>query len=211
MARSISGTSGVILASLFRIIMHEIGINNEKFNYLMLRYLDDPRNHIPRNIRERSTVRGNLKKQLLKNTMTWKVFCKGMVFLNVKELDLNLVLEHSDYSVSEHKLLIQPPVKNPGSFLSAFYKQILKDLSLDIEHFNIKLDKYCNKINALATEDDSLKNKFKIRRETFSASISWKVFCRGLFILEIKKLTLVATIKHASNRQTVHKISLLIE
>lgn len=211
MARSISGTSGAILASLFRIIMHDIGINHEKFNYLMLRYLDDPRNHIPRNIRDRSTVRGNLKKQLLKNTMTWKVFCKGMMFLNVRALELNLILGHIDDSITEHKLLLQPPVKNPGSQLSDFYKQILLDLDIDLLAFNVKLDKYCDRINSLATEDDSLKNKFKIRRETFNTSISWKVFCRGLFILEIKKLTLVTNLRHANSRQTVHKISLLVD
>jgi hypothetical protein len=210
MSRSISGTSGVILASLFRTIMHEIGINHEKFNYLMLRYLDDPRNHIPRNIKDRSTVRGNLKKQLLKNTMTWKVFNKAMMFLNIRTIELVLLLEHQEHE-SEHRLAINPPLKQPGMILSEFYQQILADLNIDNIMLEAKIDNYCQRLNALATGDETLKNKSKVKRETTNSSISWKVFSRGLFILEIKKLTIVANVLHANNRQTVHKLTLLIQ
>lgn len=209
MARSISGTSGVILASLFRTIMHEIGINHEKFNYLMLRYLDDPRNHIPRNVRDRSTVRGNLKKQLLKTVMTWKVFCKGLMFLNIRVLNLTLLLEHADHE-SQHQLTINPPLKQPGLILADFYRQILTELNIDPDSFDSIVANYCNKVNSLATEDEALKNKSKIKRETFNNSISWKVFCRGLFMLNIKRLTLIANVTHANTKQTVHRISMLV-
>ena len=210
MARSISGTSGVILASLFRTIMHEMGINNEKFNYLMLRYLDDPRNHVPRNIRDRSTVRGNLKKQLLKTTMTWKVFCKGLMFLNIRTLDLNLILEHTDKE-SQHHLVVNPPLKQPGLVLADFYRQIIAELDISPDNFDLIVNNYCNKVNFLATEDEALKNKSKIKRETFSTSISWKVFSRGLFMLNIKRLTLIANVTHANTKQTVHRISMLVQ
>jgi hypothetical protein len=210
MARSISGTSGVILASLFRTIMHEMGINNEKFNYLMLRYLDDPRNHIPRNIRDRSTVRGNLKKQLLKTTMTWKVFCKSLMFLNIRTLEFNLSLEHSNND-SHHQLIVNPPVKQPGAVLADFYQQILADLNLDSDSFDLLVAKYCDRLNLLATEDDALKNKSKIKRETFSSSISWKVFCRGLYMLEIKRLTIVANVTHANSKQTIHRLTMVVQ
>lgn len=76
-----SEASGV-LAKLWRLILADRKISPLTWNELMKRYLNDPRNGIPADVRERSSARGNLHKELKRPRMTWKVFLKGLRFLN---------------------------------------------------------------------------------------------------------------------------------
>lgn len=97
--------SSSILSKLFKQIIYSIGIaspnildkNDDSFivsnrwSQLMDDYLSDSRNSIPQNIRERSSARGNLQKELLNNKgMSWRVFCKALRFLGVVRFELTI-------------------------------------------------------------------------------------------------------------------------
>jgi hypothetical protein len=58
----------------------------------MERYLRSKAPQLPQNTKERSSVRGNLRKEFMKNTMTWRVFYRGLSFINVVKLELVVVL-----------------------------------------------------------------------------------------------------------------------
>lgn len=81
-----SGTADSILASLFRHILASYNVTNDRFNSYLERYI--VRSNIPRNIKDISSVRGNLKKELTKNTMSWRVFVKGLQFLNFNKFEI---------------------------------------------------------------------------------------------------------------------------
>ena len=100
----LTGTSDSILASLFKTILHDIGITASKFNVLIERYII--RSNIPQNIKEISSTRGNLKKELLKSTMTWKVFTKALVFIGVKKFELIIRIQHSNDKITEHTKIV---------------------------------------------------------------------------------------------------------
>ncbi len=95
-----TGTSDSILASLFRTILHDLGITATRFNILLEKYIIKA--GIPKNVKDISSQRGNLKKELLKNTMTWKVFIKAMIFLNVNKIDIRIRLHHPTGTITEH-------------------------------------------------------------------------------------------------------------
>lgn len=95
-----TGSSDSILASLFRTILSELGINWARFNVLLERYV--VRANIPLNVKEISSVRGNLKKELLKSVMSWKVFIKGLMFLNVRKFEITVRLYHASGMITEH-------------------------------------------------------------------------------------------------------------
>jgi hypothetical protein len=73
-----------VLSRLFRQILKDRNTSMQQWTNLMLRYLDDPNNNIPRNGKDRSSARGNLNKELKRKRMTWKVFRKAMKFLAPK-------------------------------------------------------------------------------------------------------------------------------
>lgn len=95
-----TGSSDSILASLFRTILMDLNVTAIRFDRLLERYINNAR--LPNNIKEASSQRGNLKKELLKSSMSWKVFVKGMVFLNVRKFDISIKLHLSSGLVSEH-------------------------------------------------------------------------------------------------------------
>ena len=95
-----TGTSDSILASLFRTILDDLNVNMSRFNILIAKYIIKA--NIPLNVKEVSSTRGNLKKELLRSVMTWKVFIKGLLFLNVLKFDITVKLYHLNGKVTEH-------------------------------------------------------------------------------------------------------------
>lgn len=94
------GDSQSILSRLFRKFLykrtnvdkHQEGSNSylAVFNVLLERYII--RSGINQNLKEISSVRGNLKKELLKSSMSWKIFIKGMRFLGVEKFKISITI-----------------------------------------------------------------------------------------------------------------------
>jgi hypothetical protein len=97
-----SGGTDSILASMFRSMIESLGINHNRQHHLMNMWLNDPKNGIPRNIKDQSSARGNLQKELFKTKMSWKVFCKGLRFLNIVRFELVIRAHHSGGKITEH-------------------------------------------------------------------------------------------------------------
>jgi len=95
-----TGNVDSVLSSLFRSIMFNIHMDNMKFSRLMDKYIIKA--GITYNTKESTSVKGNLKKELLSEKMSWKVFIKGLVFLNVYKFDLTIRLYHSNDITTEH-------------------------------------------------------------------------------------------------------------
>lgn len=74
-------TARGVLSRLFRTILFEQGIDGPRWEMLMQRILDDPRNPAPRNSKDRSSLKGNLNKALKAPRMTWKTFEKALRLL----------------------------------------------------------------------------------------------------------------------------------
>lgn len=78
------GGVDTILANIFREFMRRFNVNASKFDGLMTAWLQDSRHNVPQNLKEKSSERGNLRKELLRGIMTWKVFCKSLQFLKTR-------------------------------------------------------------------------------------------------------------------------------
>ncbi len=99
-----TGTSDSVLASMFKTILMDLGITAMRFDQLIDRYMV---NALISNIKEVSSQRGNLKKELLKAQMSWKVFIKGLVFLGVVRFELALTLHHANGKATIHSKVIK--------------------------------------------------------------------------------------------------------
>jgi hypothetical protein len=99
-----SGGTNSILASLFRRMLKELDINYSKWNNMMVRYIMDPRNCIPNNNKDQASARGNLQKELLKEKMSWKVFCKGLRFMAIPKFEIIIKAHHPNGKITEHSL-----------------------------------------------------------------------------------------------------------
>lgn len=94
------------LSKLFRVILFELKVSPYRFSMLMDRFLNDPKNQVPDNPKERFNNRGNLNKEFSNPAMSWKVFIKCMKFLQFTELRLTLEARHNDGTITSHRAMI---------------------------------------------------------------------------------------------------------
>jgi hypothetical protein len=96
---------GGILASLYRLILADWNIGTIEWGRLMHRYLNDPMN-TRRNKpgADQASTRANIAKELLDEQMTWKVFCKGLVFLRFSRMKFSVELFHRSGRSKVHSI-----------------------------------------------------------------------------------------------------------
>lgn len=99
------GTVG-LLSKLWRVILKDLNIGGYRFSVLMDRFLNDPNNQVPDNPKERFNNRGNLNKEMSNPTMSWKVFCKCMRFLQFTEFRITLEARHTDGKITTHRVMV---------------------------------------------------------------------------------------------------------
>lgn len=101
-----AGEASGVLAKLFRQILLDRKITPLHWSNLMMRYLDDPRNGVPRDVKDKSSARGNLNKELVRPRMTWKVFRKGLRFLGPRWVRFEVHFGWENGETSIHKLML---------------------------------------------------------------------------------------------------------
>lgn len=113
--RGVHKTYGEVgtLARLFRTILKDRNIGGYQFMLLMTKFLNDPKNNIPDNKRDQTSNRGNLNKEFQKGTMTWKVFCKAMRFLQFKNFRLILEAEDAKGLITRHTVDVNLELTEP--------------------------------------------------------------------------------------------------
>ena len=99
-----TGGTDSILSSLYRIILFNLNIDTTRFARLMEQYII--KSQIPLNSKESNSVRGNIKKELLSSKMSWKVFIKGLVFLDIRKFEIVIRLHHPNKMITEHSKVV---------------------------------------------------------------------------------------------------------
>lgn len=111
--KGMSSAEGV-LSRLFRQILADNNVGAYAWNNLMERYLNDDRNGIPKNGKDRSSARGNLGKELSRPAMTWKVFRKALQFLGARRIKFTVECEWSNRRRTVHSVNLDLGATDPG-------------------------------------------------------------------------------------------------
>lgn len=101
-----SGGADSILAILFRDILSACKLDDNALSGLMNRFLSDRRNGIPQNIKDRASARGNIRKEIFGEAISWKVLFKALRFINVTRFQVTLTLFHDNGKTTTHSTKI---------------------------------------------------------------------------------------------------------
>ena len=74
------------LAKLYRTMLLELGVNAQNIEHFTKRYLDDQEAFKRITAKDRSSVQGNLIKQLGQDSISWKIFMKGINLLRPQKV-----------------------------------------------------------------------------------------------------------------------------
>lgn len=100
-----SGPNG-ILSRLFRQILLDLNIGPARFASLLQDYINDVRNCIPDNRKDRTSSRGNMTKEFSRPQMTWRVFCKALRFLQIKKIEFVIKAHHANGKATLHSTVV---------------------------------------------------------------------------------------------------------
>ena len=207
-----NGTSDSILASLYRTILNGLGIESPRFQVMVGKYVN--RVTPLDKVNEISSIRGYLRKELLKSTMSWKVFVKGLLVLSVKRFDIALHLrmtedEKDDVAVLhrvsfESSKSEEEDAKITKSVLSALFRESLVKLNITTSKFDDLLAKYIIKANIPVNIKEVASTRGNIKKEFMKESMSWKVFIKTLMFLNVRQFTIGVNLYHPNGKVTAH-------
>lgn len=212
-----TGTPDSILASLFRTILNDIGMDIYRFNSLLLKYLT--RINTELNFREIASIRGNLSNELLKSVMTWKVFMKGLLFLNVQRFIILLTLENDKGELSQHEYHVDmkefSTVKkvdsiNPDYILAKLFQQIKLVLNIDDNLFNNLIVDYIRRVNIGIKDEEISSIKGNLKKELNRKHMTWRVFIKGLMFLNTHRFNIELKLLHSNSLYTTHYKSVVL-
>lgn len=137
--RGVGRTSGItgILSRLFRKMLMDFGIDIHQWRFLMEEYIrGESKNQM--NLRDRTSIRGNLTKEFLNSRMTWKVFCRAMMFLKITEFKIVIIAVSESGRISEHSAIVQYRSHNDEIPESSLLKQVEEEMAAEQSSEQVK-------------------------------------------------------------------------
>lgn len=214
------GSPDVILAGHYRQILGDIHVDYRALSYLASRAVARA---IPySNAKNISSMRSKLIEELMKPTMTWKVFIKGMAFLNATKVTVKLELNFSD-TVDKLKeklpdlrtrhrfeieikdsFLTQVKEINPGKYLAGVFRDAAKQSGFVGAAFDAQINKRIAARKRLGKKQSDIRNNDK--KELQAEEMTWNVFLKGLELIEVQSFVIQTEIQHYAGRCTVHSL-----
>jgi len=101
-----SGVKGQ-LAALYRSILDDISMNTMWWENLMNEFLSDYAKGVTASRKKITSMRGNLIKELGKDEMTWKVFYKGLRYLQPIRAEFSVRIHWRSKRITEHTKMLE--------------------------------------------------------------------------------------------------------
>lgn len=203
------GSTSSVLSSLFRRVLNGEDISLTRFNTMMDKYI--LRGMRDSSIKDASSKRGNLKNELLQDTMTWSVFIKGLHFLGINSFDVEIKLyvhngedsSHFESGVLNSKMPI-PENKSADRLLARLFHKILFERNYSLVEFSKLMDSYISKSSGPSNIRDVSSRKGNFKKELFKDKMSWNVFVKGITLLDVWKFDITVYLHAATGRTYVH-------
>lgn len=200
-----TGGVGALLAKLLRIIFNNIHLEQDRYSALMANYLR--KKNLVHHRHEKTVARAGLSRELLKESITWKTWVKGLEFLNFKHASFTILPVFSNRAESRHSFSFNPQkVTTPGPLLGAFYHQIEDELGLSAEIRETLMETYLQRSLGSVTEKARAAAKAGVTKDLQKRSMTWKTFIKGLVFLGIVKFTIDLVLTHPGGSTSVHQM-----
>lgn len=210
-----SGGTDAILSSFFRHILSNLGIDGNRFQALLDRYVLSQ--GLANNTVEVGTSRSALRREFMSPTMTWNVFVKGLMFLRADEVRMTVFLfREDDLPTIIHEQMFHINSKaaeeetEGQNLLGEFYRNILMEqLFIDVKsaEYSAYLDRYVKFSKPNSTPSEQYTHKCSIKREVSKESISWKVFVKGILVLGTRKMVMQMEVLYQNKIIKLHEKS----
>ena len=208
----LSGNADSILAALWRKIVDDLDIDDSILEERIDRYATTVTESQPSMLAQ---VRGNLRTDVGKETMTWYTFTKCLRILGVEHLYIDFKL-HQLRRVSQHFLQTvlddsfftdkKKDDKEPN-VLCTFFKGVMFEQQIGTVKFEELLELFISRTR-LASQPD-IKTKFRgyLRKDFYAPKMSWATLVKGFVFLCTTKLEMTVRLTGRGGRVSAHRYS----
>lgn len=221
------GPSGSILSKLFRTILFNYGMDDKRYDALMARYIRKAAMDVNR--KDRADVRAGLSGELLKTSMTWKTFLKGLKFLSIAKMsivvrlwksDETCILYRQNYSLDtvevefgsedDDEKLSKEGIMTAGSILGSFFEEICRELKVGKGEIPTLLAAYIKRTHVGADRRSEAAVRASLMKELFKPIMTWKSFIKGLNFLGICRFELMIVLEDGLGKNTEHSLTPIV-
>ena len=93
---------GGILAKLWRKVLYDTSMENSRLEYHLSRYVERARHNMVDPSVAGYYNKGNLRRELAKPALTWKVFIKALRVIDVVHIEIGIKLKHRGGKITLH-------------------------------------------------------------------------------------------------------------
>ncbi len=189
---------GGILAKMYHIVLYDLGIDWDRYEALMRRYI--AKAQISDNAGDIVQARTNLNKELTKAAITWKTFVRGLRFLYPSLVAFGIkAKKRGGDEVISASIEFNPEDyedKNEGELLASLLKEMVKQLG--------KIDR--ERLQRTASIDAQA--IASLNKELGKSNITWKTVIKGLWAHNIGSVEIYVILHHltGAERVTTHKL-----
>lgn len=202
-----SGHVGGILAKMYRMILSDLCIDDERHHALMARYVRAGE------LSGNSESRKSLDRELRKVVMTWKTFLKGLEPINVKKIMLTTKLwvdDNEDNCVMAAIMIPENTQAAPGVWLSDLLMQTFMELGVNGDAYDAMVDKWILSTKSIIHKREKSSIRASLSKELFSGEITWRSYVKGLSLAQVVKVGLEVKLWHTLKRPTKHRIGFVL-
>lgn len=218
----LEGPPGSILANSFRGIMFDLGMDEDRYNALMERYVAKALRFAAKH--ENYAARAGLSAELMKAVQSWKTYVKGLQFLAAKECIFTVHLWHDRELGAHYPALTKHSVRfnvndyendsgdedddtaltGPGRVLGMLSETITVDLGLTQEDLDLRLNNYIKRAYVGTQRKNLASIRAGLQKELNKSCLTWKTFVKRLNVLGAVKFKVSLTMTHFTGKSTTH-------
>lgn len=194
------------LAGLFRTVLSDLEVTAMEWERRVNLYLNNTLKDQAERVSSVSTLRGNINKELSKDEIAWKVFCKSFVVLGMDRVVFEIEL-HRFNEVSIHAYDGINRDMDAGVILANIFKRIRLDLGIGPHKWLQLMDTFL-KSPMLGLPDrggERSSVKSKVEKDLTTPTMTWLMFLRGIRFLGVHEMTL-KVICFRDGEESTHKL-----
>lgn len=205
-----TGGAGAVLARLIRTIMYDLGVTEQDhYDSLMVRYIQRAR-FLPDAVKQEA-ARIGLSKELLKKSITWKTYLKGLEFLNIKQVEMTVILERAEGTTQHGIAFIIGQKEEPGKILGGLLAKIFHELDIRGDKYSSLMDSYIERSRSIIHKRQKATIRASISKELLKDSMTWKTLMKGLAFINVQRFTIRLKLYHAVKKATYHEIAVSVD
>jgi hypothetical protein len=210
---------GGSLAELFRTIQYDLGISGPRMEVLISEFIINEKRNLPDNRVARFLVRGNIRRELERSSMTFKVFVKMLKIIGVKRMNFGVEIDFGNSApIQKHSVFVdlknhsgksidEDGGQSVSAVMSHLWNHIREAQGYTTEQFDNLLSEFISSERKRIKDKRIAKlfTKGNVKRELEKPTMTFKVFIKGLRVISVKHVKVFVNIERSSaQKDKVH-------